>query len=289
MKIPLSVFAAFGFTLARICAGDEAPPPAADALLKSILAEPGQYSQICSGTMILPVVPLPIYGFVGSSELHVSAANLAKLRARRAEIIPALTEHLAKLRVRIEGAAEVPKGGGFTTLSPPLGTPLYEIVLGLDAVETLPVLLRLEDQIDGELSREAPTAAASTATGALSPRGVSVWNARVGQRDVLSVMLQLLRGQRFPPLLASSFEKIYADALKAEANTKGPHVKTPAEAKALKMNVRFDPIYHLPSNTHHQKLEVPFTPEVRAEVRGFAEQFLKTVPPEKWLVNTGEN
>ncbi len=285
MKKSLSVLATLGLTLTRVCAA--APPPAAAVLLQRILAEPGQYSQMCSLTPILPVVPLPIYRFVNPGELHLSAANLATLQTRRAEVIPALNEHLAKLRVRIEGAAEVPKGGVIVTTNTPdqLGTPLYEIVLGLDAVETLPVLLRLEDQIDGELAKAVPTAM----KGSLTLREISAWSAKVAQRDVLSVMLQLLRGQRFQPLLDSMFEKIYADALKAAASEKGFHVKTPAEAKALNMNVRFDPIYRLPSNTLLQKPEVPFTPEVRATVRDLAGQFLKTVPPEKWLVNPDEN
>lgn len=284
MKKSLPLLAAFVFTLARLLAAEDAPPPSAASLLQRILAEPGQYSQMCGGLFISGAVPLPIYGFVSPGELHLSAANLAKLRTRRAEVIPALNEHLAKLRVRIEGPTSVPKGGVIVTANTPdqLGSPLYEIVLGLDAVETLPVLLHLEDQIDGQLAKEVPTAM----KGSLTPREISAWRAMVAQRDVLSVMLQLLRAQRFPPLLASSFEKIYADALKAEANTKGFHVKTPAEAKALNMNVRFDPIYHLPSNTHHQKPEVPFTPEVRVEVRDLAGQFLQTVPAGKWLVNT---
>lgn len=286
MKKPLPFLAAFAFMLAPFVSAADAPPPSAASPLQHVLAEPGQYSQMCSGTLMIHAVPLPIYGFVSPGEFHLSAENLAKLRTRRAEVIPALNEHLAKIQVRIEGATEVPKGGVIVTTNTPdqLGTPLYEIVLGLDAVETLPALLRLEEQIDGQLAKEATTAA----TGSLNPRQISAWRAKAAQRDVLSLMLQLLRGQRYQPLLDSAFEKIYADALKAEAKTKGPKVKTPAEAKALKMNVRFDPIYHLPSNTHHQKLEVPFTPEVRATVRGLAGEFLKTVPPEKWVVNPDE-
>ena len=286
MKIPFALLAAFVVTLTRTVAAEDAPPPSAASVLQQVLAEPGQYSQMCGTLMIVSAVPLPIYGFVNPGEFHLSTENLAKLRTRRAEIVPALNEHLAKLRVQIEGPTGVPKNGVIVTTNTPdrLDTPLYEIVLGLDAVETLPALLRLEEQIDGELAKEKPTAA----TGSFNPREMSTWNAKVAQRDVLSLMLQLLRGQRYQPLLDSSFEKIYGDALKAEANTKGPKVKTPAEAKALKMNVRFDPIYNLPSNTHHQKLEVPFTPEVRATVRGLAGEFLKTVPPEKWVVNTDE-
>ena len=286
MKKSLSVLASLGLTLARVCAADEAQPPAADVLLQRILAEPGQFSQMCSLTPIEPAVPLPIYRLVNPGELHVSVANLAALRTRRAEIVPALQQHLAKVRVRFEFDGS--SVGQSASVSVGINNgPLYEIVLGLDAVETLPALLHLEEQIAGQLPKDA----AAPAGGSLSPRDLQLWSAKVAQRDVLSVMLQLLRGQRFQPLLDSSFEKTYAEAIKAAASHKDfRDLKTPADAKARNMNwVRFDPIYRLPVGNLGKPLEVPFTPEVRAEVRGFAEQFLKTVPPEKWLMNTDEN
>lgn len=289
MKNPLLILSTLGFTLAPLLGADETRPPTADALLQRILAEPGQYSQMCGGRLSDGTVPLPIYWLNADGELHVSAANLAALRARRAEIIPAVQEHLGKLRVRFESDPSVVFHQGAVEVKPnpdQLSGPLCEIMLGLDAVETLPLLLHLEEQIAGHLPKDA----AAPADGGLTPRSYPLQRAKVAQRDLLSMMLQFLRKQRYQPVLDSLFEKTYAEALKAAATQeyfKG--VKTPADAVAQgKPWVRFDPIYHLPIGSL-KKLEVPFTSEVRAEVRGFAEQFLKTVPPEKWKVNTDES
>ncbi len=282
MKVSLALLAVSVFPLAPLAAGEPLLAPA--SLLRQVLAEPGQYNQMCSLRPMIPEVPLSIYGFVNLSELHLSEANLSKLRARRAEIIPALNEHLAKLQVQSGGSGSEQAVAFLQNNPDELGVPLYEVIIDLDAVETLPALLNLEAGVAEFLAKEP----ASVAAGSFAPAEIRPWRTKATQRDLLSMMLQLLRRQRFQPVLDSAFEKAYAAAIRTGADKDDLRdLKTPADAKAQgKTWVRIDPIYQLPVSIFAPKPEVPFTTEIRTEVRGFAERFLKTVSPQQWLVNT---
>jgi hypothetical protein len=108
---------------------------------------------------------------------------------------------------------------------------------------------------------------------------------RVVQRELLSVIMQLLRAQKYPPLIESDFEKAYATELKKalEKDEDLKDVKTPADAKAKGMEwLKFDPVYNIPVTYIPEPPSVPMSPEVRNTIRGFAEQFTKTVPKEQW-------
>jgi hypothetical protein len=162
--------------------------------------------------------------------------------------------------------------------------PLYESIVGLEAIETLPALLQLEEELTAEIAKSS--AQPRVWTKALSPEDIQYWRVLVAQREVLAVILQLLRGQRYQPLLDSQFEQLYAADIKKSAGQEGlRQYKTPEDTKAKNASwVRFDPIYSIPVSKFNRASEMAFTPEVRAQVRGLATQFLKDVPPEKWLV-----
>jgi hypothetical protein len=245
----------------KTATGESSAAP--DLYLQQVLARPGDYRQICGFAVASNDIPLPIYGSAMQSEFHVSTANLTALKARRAEIVPALSKHL-------QGIAPAK----FTV-------PLGEIITGLDAVETLPALLQTEEQFAAQLAKLPPL----PADGAFTRQNMKTWSVAIAQREVLSVMLQLLRGQRFQALLNSDFEKMYAAAVRERAAKEDlREIKTPADAAAKNMKwLRFDPIYEVPLGYLDKKVEAEMTPEVRAKVRSLAEQFLKTVPPEKWV------
>jgi hypothetical protein len=280
MKMSLPLLATLGLGLSRALAADTVTPAPAvvpvpnknlapDDYLQQVLMTPGDYRQICSGTVISGNVPLPVYGQYVRRAFHLSDANLALLKAKRPEMIVALKKQLEN------STAEA------------LSDPLYESLVGIDAIETLPVLLRLEERLAAEVAKGSAQHR-DWFHGSLSAEDSHYWNVLVAQREVLSVMLQLLRGQRYQPLLDSEFEKVYAAKIKDPASQEGMRdFKTPADAKAKNATwLRFDPIYHIPVSKSAPPPEMPFTPEVRAQVRGLAEQFLQTVPPEKWLVNS---
>jgi hypothetical protein len=239
--------------------------PSPEELLQDVLRNPGEYRQICGFVTAAAKVPLPIYDSALQSEFHLSEAKLALLKARRAEVLPALNKYLEEIAPN-----------QFTV-------PLAEIIVGLDAVEALPVLLRVDEAFTARLAKMPPL----PAEGNFTKESLETWRVTIAEREVLSVVLQLLRGQKFQPLLDSGFEKIYATAIKERASQEDlREIKTPADAAAKNMKwLKFDPIYEVPLGYLSKKTEIEVTPEVRARVRGLAEQFVKTVPPEKWLVN----
>jgi hypothetical protein len=111
----------------------------------------------------------------------------------------------------------------------------------------------------------------------LSKRDEAMSRGRVVQRELLSVMLQLLRSQKYQPLLDSSMEKAYEKAIRARAQEDDlKDIKTPEDAKAKGDDwLRFDPLYHVPLGYLEHAPKVDFTPEVRNKVRGFVEDYLK--------------
>ena len=287
MKISLSLLATLGLGLSRaLAAAADSPEPAPkpvlvpsdslspDDYLQRVLMSPGDFRQICSGTTISGTVPLPVYGQYVQREFHLSAANLTLLKAKRPEMIAALKKQLESINIEAQM----------------LSGPLYESLVGLDAIETLPVLLRVEEGFAAEIAK-GNAQPRVWFKGPISREDVHYWNVLVAQREVLSVILQLLRGQRYQPVLDSEFEKLYAAKIKESADQEGMRqYKTPADAKAKGASwLRFDLIYNIPVSRFSPVPEMAFTPEVRAQVRGLAEQFLKTVPPEKWIVNPATN
>ena len=289
----------------------EAPRLSAEKLVDSVIVQPGVYDQMCGMPDALPAkLPLYVYGMVADRELHVSDAQLAALHARRAEVMPVLVARLKAMdlskapppigQVKFKkGEDEAVAVSGLSART--LTGPLYEMLTGLDAVETLPELLRLEEQMRGllaaaEADPKLPPPAV-TLDGMLVPpkgktqlakRDVKMLQARAVQRELLSVMLQLLRAQRYAPLMASDLETAYATALKARAQEEDLRaIKTAADAKAKDAGyIKFDPVYNVPIGYIRKPVAVPFTPESRNAVRGMVEEFLKTVPPAQWKVNT---
>jgi hypothetical protein len=167
-------------------------------------------------------------------------------------------------------------------------------------VETLPALLKIEEQLRSLLAQADKDAKSAVPAvnldgyitfpggkATLSKRDQAMSRGRVVQRELLSVMLQLLRGQKFKPLVESEMEKKYATALIARSKEDDlKDIKTPADAKAKGDDwLQFDPIHNVPIAFIENHPKLSFTPEVRNQVRNWAEEFLKTVPKEQWTVS----
>ena len=310
MRSAFTVFL-LSFSLARSFAAPDIA--AGDALLDKVIRRPGQFDQMCDPSPPLSTqVPLPLFTYLLYRQLHVTPEDLASLKARRPNVIASLKARLAALDLS-KAAPPVPEMK-FTDSStddhPEIGESgvhprelsalLFEIIVGLDAVETLPELLAVEDQLRKLLAfaddhpKTAPPPVRLDAdflvkrgVGPLSKRDRQIERGRILQRELLSVMLQLLRRQRYEPLLHSSYEKAYETVVRERAKKEDLRdYKTPEDAKAKGQNwVKFDPIVHVPVGYFIDPPTVPFTPKVREEVRGMAQQFLKDVPPEKWRQN----
>lgn len=286
----------------------EKPPLSAEKLVDSVIVQPGVYDQMCDMPPPLPAkLPLYVYGMVMDREMHASDAQLVMLRARRAEVVPVLVARLKAMELskvpppitptKFKKDDEAVAASGLSTHA--LTGPFYEMLTGLDAVEALPELLRLEEQMrsllaaaeaNPKLPPPAVTLDGMLTTGGkvkLSKRDVKMQQGRAVQRELLSVMLQLLRGQRYAPLMNSELEAAYATAVKKRAQDEDLRdIKTPADAKAKDAGyIKFDPVYNVPVGYLKHPAAVPFSPESRNLVRGMAEEFLQTVPPAQWKVN----
>lgn len=284
-------------TLAPLSAAETAAQ-----LVDRLITTPGDFDQMCDAPLPLdPKVPLPIYKLVADRDVHLTPENIAELRKRRAEVVPVLVKRLADYDFT-KPPKKVPDERKFkedtverSGINPKqLSGLFYEMLLGLDAVEALPELLRLEEQLRSLLA--AASADKNVAPpevyldgyltmpqgkNALSKRDQVMSRGRVVQRELLSVMLQLLRGQKFAPLLESDIEKTYIAALKASAAEDEvlKDVTTPEQAKAKDREwVQFDPIQPIPITWIRNHPSLPFNTESRNKVRGLVEQFLKTVP-----------
>jgi hypothetical protein len=276
-----------------------------EALVDRLIRSPGEFDQMCDAPPPLdPKVPLPIYALVADRDIHLSKENLAELRKHRAEVVPVLQKRLAVFdftkppkpvsnkRVFKDDSVEV------SGINPrQLSGLLYEMILGLDAVEVLPDLLRLEEQLrsllekaDQDKKNAVPPVELDgyvtmpSGSKTLTKRDQAMSRARVVQRELLSVMLQLLRNQKYQPLLDSEMEKTYAKAIKQRAQEDDlKDIKTPEDAKAKGDDwVQFDVIYGVPLAYLGKQLAVPFSADLRNTIRGYATDFTKSVPPEQW-------
>ena len=254
MKQIIPFISLVSLLLGPLCMADDQKPPSGGELLDSVLKAPGDFDQMCSEDLVTQGVPIPLFRSVQRQMFNVSDKNLAALRAQRAQVVPVLVQRLATW----ETGKSTPEAKAVTgTMTFALGPGsvralYYQIIAGLDAVETLPELLRIEDQTHQRL----------TTMEAAKKTEQELWQVRVDQRELLSVMLQLLRSQRFQPLLDSDFEKNYATAIKARAAEKDlAGIKTAEEAKAK--GAAFDPIYHIAVGYMNTKPEIPYTEKRR--------------------------
>ena len=287
-------------------------------LIDQMIAQPGDYNQLCTDAGNASMrVKLPLYRFISLRSIRLSSQNLETLCRQRKEVAPVLVQRVASLDLSRPLPAvpalkfKKPKKGEedkiwegdvleHSGLSPyQLSGVLYTMIIGLDTVEALPELLRLEEQLcvliaTAETNRKAeppealPDGIIPEFYGAKVPseRVQKIYQNRVTQRELLSVMMQLLRRQQFAPMLASSFEKKYETALKARAAEEDLRdIKTPEDAKAQgQPELAFDPIYHVPIGYFRDDPTVPYSTAVRKEIRGLVTQFLETVPRDQWKV-----
>jgi len=309
MKVPPVLVLCFALQFA---AAVEATVPPAEQILSDAIAHPGNYDQICDVAPPLGAkIPMPLYHTLLDRELHVSSAKMESLRARRAETVVAL----AVMIDQIQPTESVPVVPPLKVLERPEGDPervqqsgvspkqisglLMEIIVGLRAVETIPNLLTLEERLragiekaDSDQKAPPPTVAndgfvSSSGRNKLSKRELQLASARIAQRELLSIILQLLRQQKYPPLLHSEYERAYEKDIKARvaANPKAKEIKNPEDAKAKGMEgVPFDPIYNVPVLWTAKKPVIPFSAKVREDVRRMATEFMASVPKEQWIL-----
>lgn len=292
----------------------EESPVDGNALLDRVISQPGEFYQMCSSPPpVSPSVPFPIYRLVLYREMYPSPGDITELKAHRDAVVAALVSRLEAIDfskapppappLKLKKGEEAVEESG---ISPRILSGLmFEIILALDLVEALPQLLQKEDDLRAriaaaEVNPKAPAPVVTTDGTVvygheeitergemkykvyedlqLSKRDNQLYKARILQREMLSVMLKLLRNQRFEPVLKSDLEKKYEAAIRARANEEDLRaIKTPEDAKAKDAgDIQFDPIIKVPLGFLRKPPTTPFTRELREEIRGYVQAYLKT-------------
>lgn len=269
-----------------------------DAVIAEIMAHPN-YHQMCDGADFEnKTIPLPIYSRLLGRTNGIAPQHLGILQARRAELVPALKANLAGLHPEKPPKAGHAKAPGVSEIPEQLNALYLFLVSDLHVIEALPELLIVEERLRGaiQFADEHPK----------SPLPDVAWDGRIShyekhpppdreralefyradQRELLSLMLRLLREQRFPPLMASTFEKRYREGVDAEANKPDQFGRLDSSAidqrNRLAEEEKSNPEFLIPFRGDGIMITVPFKAQERNEVRSLARQFLETVPPEQW-------
>lgn len=250
--------------------------PGAAKLLDQTIRNPGYWSQMCSIPPPLPFdVPLPLYSLAVERFSTLTPENVSRLQAQRAEVV---REIIARLH-NLDLSRRAPQTTGYSSPQNSGQDPyalsglLLQIIIDLNAVETLPELLRLESDLSQRIERANDNPYATLPDldldspviwqemDALHPTPTrheqQLFAARVYHRELLSVMATLLRHEKFEPLLKSDIEARYTEFLKHDKDSQA----SPA----------------LGNNRNHY---LAYTPELRHEIRNFTLEFLKQ-PTEK--------
>jgi hypothetical protein len=265
----------------------------AGKLLNEIIREPGHWSQMCWMPPAIPSdVPLPYYSLVTPRYFSLSQENIARLQKARPQVLPEIVRRMGK--IDISRPPRQKKDAFSTTESNQdpnhLSGLLLDIILKLDAVETLPELLRLEADLDArlntadkyggrslpELEVGGPAFMAGVDHAKTSSRQQQMFVSRIYQRELLSVMAALLRDERFQPLLDSALERGYFELLKKQAQSEElKHIKKPEDVPPMQKGwITFDSIHQLPVAWHWPQFTT-YTPELRSQIRNWVVDYLK--------------
>jgi hypothetical protein len=303
MKIRIALLSLFalGCTLS-------AAEPTGDALLEQALRMPGNWDQMCKlPPPVAAEVPLPVYGLSVRRQNSLSKTVADHLRAHRADVVAALVKRLDAVDLTKDPKGNPGKDEPTLALSDEdlhrLTGPMISIVTELKAVETLPALLKIEDQLNSLASTAEKDSTAPVpdlpVDAIVYPRELALWETgngghraekpkaneirrkqailrcRVYQRELLSAMAQLLREARFQPALEGQAEQSYVAALKKEAASFSYKTleEVPADSRAFFAMDEVQKI--LVQYPKAKKAEIPYTPELRAQIRGFVVQYIQ--------------
>ncbi len=296
MKIPSIFGFSVGFSI--ILAGFNASAALSGSqLLDEVIAKPGNWNQMCSVPMPISAdVPLPLYSGLATRSFFISAANRERLRGRRDDVVPEIVRRLHHFVLTRKAAT--PAGAGFSESGQDpneLSGLMLDIIGDLDAVEALPDLMRLEDDLNarlvsatnGDLSVVPLLNLDGVASMMMIDPNVSpekfqndnrVFQSRIFQREMLATMAKLLRHKNFPAMLKSDYETEYHKYLKHEAENDSTLASIKTEQDIPDYNkewIWIDAVYHLPAHHAFKTPTMPYTPETRREIRQFVAEFLK--------------
>lgn len=281
--------------------------PSGEALLSEAIMRPGGYNQMCSLPPPVPIdVPLPLYGLAAPRNFNLSGLVSKRLLEHRAEVVAALVRRLDAMDLAQPLPKPKPATGPMDSGldAARLSGVVLDIISELKAVEALSAMLKIEAQLQSIVDRAVKDSAAPVpdleVDGINYPQSLDLYDrvgtkvikmvkkanapelererallrCRVFQRELLSTMAKLLREAGFQPFLTSSIEQAYGDAVKKAAE-KLPYKKPSDIPENERFYTSWDERYTVPviGRTHGT---LPFTPELRAQIRGLVTQYLAT-------------
>ncbi len=279
--------------------------PTGAGVLDQAIAEPGNFSQMCM--MPSPVdfeYPLAAYG--SSVPRHFSFDNETTLRlqAYRAEVVPTILARLKAIDMTKEAPASTSEGTATSGWPRKSGANpaaltglLLEAIDATQAVECLPELVRLEAQLHGllaaaekdknaplpKLDTDSPVHWKSEGSEAADARKKQIFNSRIYQRELLSLMGKMVRLQNAAFLKDTSVEKAYRAGMEKRAGEDDlKEIKSPEDIPwESRFVITWDKTLNLPVHAYRSVVNVPYTEAARQELLKAVQAYLDSVSPEK--------
>lgn len=273
-------------------------PEAGAALLDAVLAQPGNWSQMCAFPPPVPVpVPMAPQWRLAARHFNVGYDEEFRLQAFRDVVMPVLRERLSKMTiagsaVKKDDFRYPDKGSGQT--GGQFGPVILQIIDVTQASECLEDLLRLELEINDLLAKaeKDPTAAVPKLridspvflTKGSSERDLDTHILRIYQRQLLGLVKTLLLREGHEPLQKSAFMIAQRAADESELEKVAHTVKKATDIPwhlrgHLGWNEVAGEVFERSNET--PIAQTPYSEAVRSEIRGIAEEFIRLTPVEK--------
>ena len=271
-------------------------------LLDKLIAAPGSYSQVCDVLTVSQEIPFQAFQIQDYAGAYFSDSNLALMKARRGEVVEAVRKRLGEIDLTREPVPpkadpkatkedlEMSECYGADPLS--LNSFLFEIIRQTAATEAMPELLALETRLVDAIAKAKEGGNPPEVSGwyaamigenydesepeAKRDRRSKLNRSRIAQRDLVTLIATLMRGEKYAPYLATDFEKAYVAGLRKQAKEAGyPTLAADAEIpkKLSDLAVVRDPISGILCDKY-QQVEIAYSRPLRDGVRAAAEKWI---------------
>ncbi|WP_395740311.1 hypothetical protein [Prosthecobacter sp.] len=282
-------------------------PPAAKVdgatLLEECIATPGSWNQMCASVPDIPMdVPMPPGAQLAPRHFNLGGESQNRLLAYRDVVMPVLVRRLQELKIAAPPSEKKPavreeswpKRSGQTSTE--FGPLIFQVVRSLNAVECLPEVLRLEQQLHELVAAAEKDASVVVPLLRLdSPSGWlpldhfrAIKSCRIYQREMLGLMHTLLMQERYRPMWDSALEKSlreegHAAFRKRHAAELSKYTSYEQIPYYLRDDIIWDEVKREAkiSKDASYPVDVPYTEGVRDEVLSLTRRYLEEVPPEK--------
>lgn len=280
-------------------------------LLEDSIATPGYWNQMCAMPPTIPLdAPMPAGAELAHRHFNLGGLAEWRLQAYRDRVMPVLVDRLRALKLESPLSADQKfdsKRSGQTSTA--FGPLIFQVVECLNAVECLPELLRLEQQLHDLVAQaekdpktpvpvlplDSPAAwqpprgkDSSPEAKALQQRETAIHVCRIYQREMLGLARSILLMEKYQPMKDSALEKTQDEAGRAafreEHQKEIGQIKSAEEIPShLRDSVVWNATKRRAEITENAAYAVPtpYSESVRDEICRLAADFLKNVPPEK--------